>query len=162
MATVTLNQKQPKNLRSVSPYGNLALLRYVLRTDAAGAALGAANAPQRPLAVGDVVKLGPLPSGARIVDSQVIVVTGMTAAVTASLGFDYLDGDDTTEEVKKDPAYLGAGLVLSAAARLRNTVAKAPVKLEKAGVLTLTLAGAANAKVSEVEILLTVAIEGEQ
>lgn len=160
MATVVVNQNQSKNLRGTSPYGNRATLRYSLKTDATGAVIGAVG-PQVPLAIGDVVKLGPLPSGLRIVDSQVIVVTGMTASVTGSLGYDYADGDDSAETVKKDPAFLGTALALATAARVRNTVAKAPVKLEKAGVVTLTIAGAANAKASEIEVLVDVLIEGE-
>ena len=67
-----------------------------------------------------------------------------SAAVTGSLGFAYADGVDSAD-VPQDAAYFGAALVLSAAARLRNTVAKL-VTLPKDARLVLTIDGADNAK----------------
>ena len=94
-----------------------------------------------------------LPAGMLLEDAQVIVSTALTALVTGTLGFEYADGVDDTD-VPQDAAYFGAGLVLSAAARLRNVVAKAPVKLPKEAYLTLTIAGAANAKAARLDVIV--------
>ena len=88
---------------------------------------------------------------------MLVISIALTASVTASLGFEYADGVDSAD-VPQDAAYFGAGLVMSTAARLRNATSKALVVLPKAAKLILTIAGAANAKVSQVDI----AIWGEQ
>lgn len=134
-----------------TPYGNLTTLRATLQTNAAGAAIGAdSNAP---IAAGDVVVLEKLPAGMLLEDAQVIVSTAMTAAVTGSLGFTYIDGVDHTA-VPQDPEYFGAGLVLNATGRLRTTSSKAPVKLPKEAYLVLTTAGAANAKAARLDVIV--------
>src|SRR5690606_5989796 len=143
MAKVTINQFRGRQFGGAAgAYGNTAVLAFALKTGATGGAIGADITA--PLAIGDVVDLGPLPAGFRLDDSTVIVSTALTASVTGSLGFAYADGVDSAE-VPQDAAYFGAGLVLSAAARLRNATAKAPVVLAKPARLILTVAGAANA-----------------
>ena len=132
-------------------YGNLTTLRATLQTSASGAAIGAdSNAA---IAAGDVVLLEKLPAGMLIEDVQVIVSTAMTAAVTGSLGFIYVDGVDSAE-LAQDPAYFGTGLVLNATGRLRTTSAKVPPKLPKEAYLVLTTAGAANAKASRLDVIV--------
>ena len=134
-----------------TPYGNLTTLRAVLLTAADGGAVNADSAA--PLGVGDVVVLDKLPEGLVLEDAQVIVSTAMTAAVTGSLGFIYADGVDSAD-VPQDAAYFGAGLALSATGRLRAATAKAPVKLPKPALLVLTIAGAANAKASRLDVIV--------
>lgn len=134
-----------------TPYGNLTTLRSKLETAADGGAKDADAAT--PLAIGDVVVLDKLPQGMVLEDAQLIVSTAMTAAVTGSLGFIYADGVDSAE-APQDAAYFGAGLVLNATGRLRASTAKAPVKLAKTALLVLTIAGAANAKVSRVDVIV--------
>lgn len=134
-----------------TPYGNLTTLRSVLQTAADGGALNADSAA--PLGVGDVVVLDKLPEGMVLEDAQLIVSTAMTAAVTGSLGFIYADGVDSAD-APQDAAYFGAGLVLNATGRLRANTAKAPVKLAKPAYLVLTIAGAANAKASRVDVIV--------
>ena len=133
------------------PYGNVTTLHYPLATNATGVALGSNS--NDPLAVGDVVDLGPLPEGMRLDDATVFVLTGMTGSVTGSLGFKYEDGVDSTE-VPQDAAYFGTGIALSSAARLRTTGTKL-VALPKPARLILTIAGADNAKASEIGVLVT-------
>jgi len=134
-----------------TPYGNLTTLRATLETAANGGAKNADSATA--LAIGDVVVLEKLPAGFVLEDAQVIVSTGMTASVTGSLGFKYADGVDSTD-VPQDAAYFGAGLDLATAARLRAATAKAPVKLDKDAFLVLTIAGAANAKASRIDVIV--------
>jgi hypothetical protein len=73
--------------------------------------------------------------------------------VTGSLGFVYVDGADSAE-APQDAAYFGSGLSLAATARLRAATAKAPVKLAKNALLVLTIAGAANAKASRIDVVV--------
>lgn len=154
MAKVTLKNFFESQWGGVAIEGNLTSYRYALATNAAGGAKNANSAA--PLAIGDVVDLGPLPAGMVLEDSQLIVTAPLTAAVTGSLGFAYSDGVDHPD-VPQDAAYFGAGIALSAAARLRSTVAKL-VTLPKEARLILTIAGAANAKAAA----LTAIVHGER
>jgi len=103
-----------------------------------------------------VIDLGPLPEGLRLDDAQIIVTTGMTATITGSLGFKYEDGADTTE-APQDAAYFGSGIDLAAAGRKRAAGTKL-LTLAKPARLILTTAVAANAKASDIKVL----VYGEQ
>lgn len=152
MATITqLGVGDKANRLGSTPYGNLAVFRYTLTTNAAGAVINGDSSAA--IGIGDVVNVGIIPAGFRIVDGQVIIKTAMTAAVTANVGFLYADGVDVPS-APQDAAYLGAALVMSTAARLRNATVKSGVALGKDAWLTTTTAGAANAKASEIEFLV--------
>lgn len=151
MATIKKAGVGASQFGGFTPYGNLTTLRATLLTNAIGAAIGAdSNAA---IASGDVVILDKLPAGLVLEDAQIIVSTPMTAAVTGSLGFIYVDGVDSSV-VPQDAAYFGTGLVLNAAGRLRSASTKAPVKLPKEAYLVLTTAGAANAKASRLDVIV--------
>lgn len=156
MATITQSQSAHNNL-GVTPYGNLTALHFVLETNAAGAAINSSSTTA--IAIGDTVRLGVLPAGFKLVDSQVVVQTGLTAAVTGKLGFAYTDGVDVAATAQDDD-YFGAGLVLSAADRLRNVTTNSAVTLPKDAYLTLTTAGAANAKAARVEVTVLGIVQG--
>lgn len=156
MATITQSQSAHNNL-GATPYGNLTALHFVLETNATGAAINSNSTTA--IAVGDVVRLGVLPAGFKLVDSQVVVQTGMTAAVTGNLGFAYADGVDVVA-TPQDNDHFGAALVLSAAARLRNVTTNSAVTLPKDAYLTLTTAGAANAKAARVEVTVLGIVQG--
>lgn len=150
MSTVTLSQFRARQFGS-APYGNLTTLPFLLTTTSTGAAANSDSTAA--LAIADVVVLGSLPEGMRLEDADTFVSTAMTAAVTGSLGFKYEDGvDDAT--VPQDAAYFGTGIALNAAGRYRANAAKALVTLPKPALLILTLAGAANAKASKVEVMV--------
>lgn len=157
MATITQSQSAHNNL-GVTPYGNLTALHFVLETNATGAAINSNSAAA--IAIGDVVRLGVLPAGFKLIDSQVVVQTGLTAAVTGKLGFAYVDGVDIVGVDAQDDDYFGTGLVLSAAARLRNATSNSAVTLPKDAYLTLTTAGAANAKAARVEVTVLGIVQG--
>lgn len=157
MATIKTKNANSGVQLGNTPWGNLSALRYPLKTKATGAVINSdSNAA---IAVNDVVELGHLPAGFRFVDSQVVVVDGMTATVTGDLGFAYQDGKDDTA-VPQDADYFGAGLNLAAAARLRNATANPGVVLPKDANLTLTVKGAANAKASQLEVVIFGIAEG--
>ena len=156
MATITQKQNTSNNL-GAAPDGNLTALHFVLETNATGAAINSNSTTA--IAAGDVVRLGVLPAGFKLVDSQVVVQTGMTAAVTGKLGFAYVDGVEGIA-IQQDDDYFGTGLVLSAAARLRNATSNSAVTLPKDAYLTLTTAGAANAKAARVEVTVLGIVQG--
>ena len=155
----TINKKNPDNGVQLgnTPWGNLSALRYSLKTNAAGAVINSDSAAA--LAVNDVVNVGHLPAGFRFVDSQVLVKTGMTATVTGDLGFAYKDGVDVTA-TPQDADYFGAGLNMATAARLRNATTNGSVVLPKDAHLTLTVKTLANAKASEIEVVIYGIAEG--
>ena len=138
-----------------SPYGNATTLRYLLATNAAGAVLNTDDLVT-PLAVGDVVDIGPLIEGMRLDDVLVVVQTGMTAAVKGNIGFRYEDGVDDAL-VPQDAAYFATAADLATAGRIRGATSKL-VTLPKPARLILTVSGADNAKASEISIIVT----GEQ
>lgn len=140
------------------PYGNTTTLAYELKTGATGAALNSNSTAA--LAIGDVVDLGPLPEGMRLDDASVLVTTGMTATITGKLGFKYEDGVDSSA-VPQDDAYFGTGIDLAAAGRKRATGSKL-IKLPKPARLILTTAVAANAKASDIKVLVTGELIGAQ
>ena len=156
MATVTLKQVQKRQFGGFTPYGNVTALLFALATAANGSAVGSDSAAA--LAAGDVVDLGPLPEGMRLDDASVFVTTGMTATITGSLGFKYEDGQDSTA-VPQDAAYFGTGIDLAAAGRKRATGSKL-VTLPKPARLILTTAVAANAKASDIKVLVTGELTG--
>ena len=157
MATITkkkvLNQKQFGG----TPYGNKATLEFNLTTNAIGAFADSdvATAVQS----GDKIRLGVLPAGFRLEDSEVIVSDAFTAAVTANLGFEYVDGVDSTA-VPQSATYFGSALALSSVARLRNATTNAPVTLPKDAYLILTTGGAANAVVGVADIFIEGVLTG--
>ncbi|WP_374377732.1 hypothetical protein [Pseudomonas fluvialis] len=153
MATVSLKSALKRQFGN-TPYGNLSVLSFALATLASGAAADSDSTTA--IAAGDVIDLGPLPEGMRLDDAQIIVSTGMTATITGSLGFKYEDGTDSTE-APQDAAYFGSGIDLAAAGRKRATGTKL-LTLAKPARLILTTAVAANAKASDLKVL----VYGEQ
>ena len=156
MATVTLKQVQKRQFGGFTPYGNVTALMFALATAANGAAV--ASDSSAALAAGDVVDLGPLPEGMRLDDASVFVTTGMTATITGSLGFKYEDGVDSTA-VPQEAAYFGTGIDLATTGRKRASGSKL-VTLPKPARLILTTAVAANAKASDIKVLVTGELTG--
>jgi len=142
MATITKKKILNQSQFGGTPCGNKAVLKYNLTTNAVGAFVDSDTATG--IALGDVVRLGVLPAGMNIYDSQVIVSDAFTALVTANLGFAYVDGVDSAA-VPQSATYFGSGLVLNAVGRLRNATTNAPITLPKDAYLIATTAGAANA-----------------
>lgn len=156
MATVKL-LNQNSGYGGFAPYGNTTTNKFTLETIATGAAKNSSSTAA--LAIGDEVILGVMDAGFRLDDSEIVISTGLTASVTGSLGFKYVDGVDSTS-VPQDAAYFGTGLALATAARLRNATTKAIVILPKPANLVLTIAGANNAKASYVDFVISGELNG--
>lgn len=151
MATVTLKSVGDKQFGGATPYGNVTTIRATLTTNSSGGATNASSSAA--LAQNDVVNLAVLPQGFVLEDAQLIVSTTLTASVTGSLGFAYVDGVDSTE-VPQDDDYFGATLNLNTAGRVRTSATNAPVKLAKDAYLTLKITGANNAKAGRVDVIV--------
>lgn len=139
-----------------SPYGNLTALTFLLVTNATGAVVESDSTAA--VAIGDVIDLGELPEGMRLDDAQVFVTTGMTAAVTGSLGFKYTDSVNDAATPQDAAHFISAG-DLATAGRLRATGTKL-ITLPKPARLILTVAGAANAKVSDIKVVVYGELKG--
>lgn len=151
MATIKKKENGYGQFGGFTPYGNVTVMAFVLATNAAGAVIDS-NSTEA-VAVGDVIDLGELPQGFRLDDAQIIVTTGMTASVTGSLGFKYSDGVDDAS-APQDAAYFINGGNLATAGRLRASGSKL-INLPKTARLILTVAGAANAKASDIKVLVS-------
>ena len=157
MATITKKNQDNGVQLGNTPWGNFTALRYVVKTAANGSVINSDSSAA--LAANDVIRIDHLPAGFRFVDSEVIVVNGMTATVTGDLGFAYKDGVDDTS-VPQDADYFGAGLNLAASARLRNATANPSIVLPKDAHLTLTIKTAGNTEASEIEFVIFGIAEG--
>lgn len=157
MATITKKKIAQQNTFGGVPYGNHTILDFNLTTNAAGAFTDSDTAAA--IGLGDKVRLGILPAGFKVFDSQVIVSDAFTALVTGSLGFEYVDGVDSAD-VPQSASWFGAGLVLNAVGRLRNATTNKPVTLPKDVYLILTTAGAANAAVGIADFFIEGILNG--
>ncbi len=157
MATITKKKILNQSQFGGTPYGNKAVLKYNLTTNSTGAFVDSDTATG--IALGDVVRLGVLPAGMNIYDSQVIVSDAFTALVTANLGFAYVDGVDSTA-VPQSATYFGSALVLNAVGRLRNATTNAPITLPKDAYLIATTDGAANAAAGVADIFVEGVLTG--
>lgn len=157
MATITQKFNPGLNV-GATPWGNAHGLKYTLETNAAGAAIGSDSTAA--IASGDKVRIGVIPAGTSLLDSLAILSVAMTASVTGKIGFEYVDGVDSTSVPQDDDYFLAAGQSLATAARLRNATTNAAVTLPKDAWLILTTAGAANAKASKLDFIVFGASEG--
>lgn len=151
MATIKRKTARDRQFGGFTPYGNVSTLMYLLKTNATGAVIDSDSTAA--VASGDVIDLGELPEGMRLDDAQIIVTTGMTATVTGSLGFKYADGVDDAS-VPQDAAYFISAGNINTAGRVRATGSKL-VTLPKPARLILTTGGAANAKASDIKVIVS-------
>ncbi|MDP9895375.1 hypothetical protein J2W32_004473 [Variovorax boronicumulans] len=162
MATITSKAGVQQRIFGGTPYGNRTVHKFSIDTNAAGGLVG--GDVTTAIGLGDKVRLGRLPVGFELHDALTLVSTAFTALVTAKLGFEYVDGVDDTQAaadaqsrpyVPQDDDYFGAAIALNAAGRYRaSNTAVRPVTLPKDAYLILTTAGAANAKVAALDILV--------
>ena len=155
MATIKKKPSGYGQFGGFSPYGNVTALAFFLATNASGAVIDSDTTVA--VASGDVIDLGELPEGMRLDDAQILIKTGMTATITGSLGFKYADTDST--EVPQDAAYFISAGDLATAGRLRANTGKL-VTLPKAARLILTTAVAANAKASDIKVIVSGELKG--
>ena len=119
MATVTKkNIKADKALGGV-PYGNASVLEFPLATNTSGVWVDSNQATA--VAIADVLYLGILPKGTRLLDCMVRVSTALKTSTTCKVGFKYVDGVDVTAFPESDVYFMAAGTSLATAATLRSS-----------------------------------------
>lgn len=153
MATVTLNNVAhiPPASYCTTPWGNALKIEYNLTTNSSGVI--AASDQATALITGDIIKLGIIPAGMRLIDYLMIVSNAGTAAGTGKVGFQYVDGVDSAA-VPEDDDYFCAATALSSAAITRKTATTAPVTLPKDAYLILTHESATQDEAMVVDIIL--------
>lgn len=159
MATITKKKILNQNQHGGVPYGNLTRLSFRFQTNASGYFLDS-DTPAAAVGISDKVRLGLLPAGMRLEDSLAIVSDAFTATATAKIGFEYVDGVDSTT-VPQDDDYFHAALAYNAVGRTRaNNTAVAPVTLPKDAYLTLVNQAAALNAVGIIDILVEGVLTG--
>lgn len=151
MATITKKRLQDAN-NFASDCGNSVVQVYSLVTNSSGAVPGSDSASA--IGNGDKVRIGILPAGLRLDDALFLVSDAFTALVTADIGFEYMDGVDSTD-VPQDADYFGTAITLHTQGRYpADNAAVRPVVLPKAAWLILTTGGAANAAVGVLDVIV--------
>lgn len=158
MATITKTKLASQAQFGGTPYGNKSALRFNITTNSSGVWVDGDSAAA-PTA-SDSLRIGILPAGMTLMDALAIVSDAFTAAVTAKVGFEYVDGVDSAA-VPQDADYFFAALALNTAGRTRaNNAAVAPVTLPKDAYLVVDWDAATNAAVGIVDIIVEGVIGG--
>lgn len=135
MTNITRKQLAQQQQFGGTPYGNLSVLSFNVTTNASGVWTNgdSASAPT----TSDKLVIGTLPAGFALLDAQMVVSDAFTATATAKVGFEYVDGVDSTA-TPQDADYFTAALALHTAGRYRaDNVAVKPVTLPKDAYLVL-------------------------
>lgn len=121
------------------PYGNNTVREFTFETNSSGVYVDSDTATA--VGNGDKVRVGVLSAGMRLHDALAIVSDAFRASSTAKIGFEYVDGVDSSD-VPQDDDYFFAALALDAAGRTRaaNTGVR-PVTLPKDAYLIVTNGG---------------------
>lgn len=138
------------------PYGNEAVYRFPLETNATGVLQNSRDATVA-LAVNDVITLGLLQGGMVPDTMKAIVSNHFGAGVTASFGIAYVDGVDSTE-LPQSATYFGSGIALSAVGEIQVPMKAKLAPLPKDAYLTMTVTGAAVAEAGYADVV----VKGEQ
>lgn len=136
MATIQVPNLATQYPRHNTALGNMIVERYQLAVTA-----GLVNGVD--IATGDVIILGILPAGWRLMPqfAKIVVSDAFGTGVTGTVGFAYIDGVDDTA-VPQDADYFLLSNTLAATVALDgNNTAVTAVTLPKSAYLTVTLGG---------------------
>ena len=152
MSTVTKKAIRNDPFFTSDGCGNKSVAVYTLEVNASGVLVNSDLATA--LQIGDVVRIGVLPAGFKMIDALFIASDAFTAQVTADIGFAYVDGVDSTV-VPQDADYFGSAIALNTQGRYpADNVAVKPETLPKDAYVTLTMAGAACAAAGRVDVVI--------
>jgi hypothetical protein len=158
MATVTKKFIRQERRHGGAPYGNVWRQRYKMVTNASGVIVDSDQATA--ILINDVVRLGIIPAGTELQNAELIISDAFAASTTCKIGFQYVDGVDSTAVPQNDAFFFAAGTVLSSLARLVNSATVAPVVLPKDAYLILTNAGANHSAVGILDVIVTGEVVG--
>lgn len=160
MSTVTKKDVKRAMVGVASAYGNAWRHIFTFATNSSGVMTDSDKTTA--VANGDKVRLGILPGGLELMDELSIVSDAFTAATTADIGFEYVDGVDDSS-VPQDADYFDAALDTAAQGRTRAAnLAVAPVVLPKDAYLILTIGGANHASAGRLDVLVEGVWRGPQ
>lgn len=150
----TTKKQNVKNLPSPGfggvPWGNQTTLSFRFAVNASGY-MTDSDKPTTAVSNGEVICLGILPAGMKLLDMRMLISDASAASITAKVGFQYVDGTDVTA-VPQDDDFFCAATSLASTAVVRKTNVTPPVTLPKDAYLILTSAGAAQSEVCVVDI----------
>ena len=153
MSTVTKKAIRNDPFFTSDGCGNKSVAVYALEVNASGVLVNSDLATA--LQIGDKVRIGVLPAGFKLIDALHIVSDAFTALVTADIGFEYVDGVDSTV-VPQDADYFGSAIALNTQGRYpADNVAVKPETLPKDAYVILTMAGAACAAAGRVDVVIS-------
>jgi len=152
MAIVTKKNIQVNKTLGGVPYGNLTALEFPFTANASG--IWADSDKATAIAIADVLYLGIIPKGTRMLDCMVRISTALATSTTASIGFKYVDGIDVPALPESAVYFMAAGASLATAATLRSTSTVAQGTLTKDAYLTVTIAGAAQTAASAMNVIV--------
>ena len=158
MATVTKKYIRQQRRHGGVPYGNVWRQRYNMTTNASGVIVDSDQTTA--IIPTDVIRLGIIPAGTELQNAEAIISDAFTGLTTCKIGFQYVDGVDSTAVPQDDDFFFAAGTVLSSLARLVNSATVAPVVLPKDAYLILTNAGATHASVGVLDVIVTGQVVG--
>lgn len=152
---ITITKKfQRQETSHAAPFGNAWRQTYTFETNSSGYFLNS-DTPGAAVGSGDVVRFGILPAGVRLHDALVIISDAFAASTTYKLGFQYVDGVDSTAVPQDDDYFIVAGTASYSAARTAaNNTAVRPVTLPKEAYLILTRAGAADSAAGIMDVIV--------
>jgi hypothetical protein len=142
MGTITKKTAYDRAMNG-APYGDLTALAYRMQTNASGVLTGGDITTA--VADGDVIRLGKIPAGTKLLDSVVTISDAFTATSTYKMGFQYVDGVDVTAVPQSDVYFTAASTSLASVAVQRKSTTTAPITLPKDAYLILTNAVAQTA-----------------
>ncbi len=151
MATITKNKAHRDfgGMTGTAPYGNLAVFNYQFITTATGAVAGGNSTAAA--ALGDMVVLGTIPGGTKLLDMKAVISEAFTASTNFNLGFMYVDGVNDID-VPHDAMFFADTLSSASTAVQRMASQKVPVTLPKDAYLILTVGGASHASSGRMDI----------
>lgn len=159
MATITKKLDKEARVRlGNAPYGNLTAFTFGMQCTATGAVIGTEAAQSGTTAAGTVVRLGVLPAGFRLVDYKASVSVAFTGSVTLDVGFEYVDGVNSTT-VPQDDDYFASGAGNTAVVTRKATTTK-EVTLPKDAYLIVTVKSQANATAAAAEFTVFAVADG--
>jgi len=138
------------------PFGNDSVYRFAVETGSTGILLRSREATVA-LAINDVIFAGRLQAGMVLDTMKAIVSNHFGAGVTASFGFAYADGVDSTD-LPQSATYFGSGILLSAVGEIPVPIKAKLAPLPKDAYLTITITGAAVAEAGYMDVV----VRGEQ
>lgn len=158
MPTLTKNYIHKRQQFGGKPYGMSDEYILDFELNATGTLLD--YEPATIPAPADIIRLMEMPTGAQIIDAQLIVSDACTEAATLAIGHDYIDGTDNAA-LPEGATTIFAATALDSAARTRMTAVLEVVPLPEDAYIIATLGGVQVASACKAQLVLTVKRKGD-